>query len=378
MSFRAKYFNGYLTRAFEAEVSLEADSLSLSIEHPETLEEEHLLWNPAQISMLAAESDVMRTVLLYGSYPQQKLEIMSTEFRHNYNRHFEGKSAPLAHKGLEQLFSLAPSRILGIAAISLIVIGILYIFAVPPLVESIAMAVITPEQEQEMGKTILGSMTADDVPDNAASRTATRFYQSLHFRSEPYPIHINIVKSEVVNAFALPGGEIVVYTGILKQIKSADELAALLSHEASHVILRHTTRNLARSLAHYIMFSALIGDVSGLSAVLLNNANSIYQLGYSRSLEQQADENGFNLMRSSGRTAQGFVWLFKTLKKEEDNQQEGVKTISRYISTHPLTEDRIAWAQQHLNEHPFTGGKHSDSDRLFKQLKKEIAISEKE
>ena len=92
------------------------------------------------------------------------------------------------------------------------------------------------------------------------------------------PIRFTVVKSDEVNAFALPNGQIVVFTAILDDMKSSDELVALLGHEASHINNRHSTKMLCRNLAGYMIVSLLLSDVNGIMAVLADNAHQLHSL----------------------------------------------------------------------------------------------------
>ncbi|WP_446914219.1 M48 family metalloprotease, partial [Klebsiella pneumoniae] len=83
-----------------------------------------------------------------------------------------------------------------------------------------------------------------------------------------------------VNAFAVPGGFIVVHDAILDEMEHHEELAGLLGHEIGHVQLRHSTKAIARSLSYYMLLSLLFGDVSGIAAVIVDNASTLNNLEY--------------------------------------------------------------------------------------------------
>ena len=173
------------------------------------------------------------------------------------------------------------------------------------------------------------------------------------------------MKDKIVNAFALPGGKIIVYEGILRTMNDYKELTALLSHEFSHVELRHSTKNIFRSLSSYMLLSVLFGDASGVTAIVIQNANQLKQLGYSRSLEEEADKNGLKLMKARHIDPEGMEGLFRALKKEEGDAGD----IPEFLSTHPLTNERINYVRKDVAKHNYTTEEDGKLDSLWKEIK---------
>ncbi|MCK7559120.1 M48 family metallopeptidase [Chitinophaga sedimenti] len=110
------------------------------------------------------------------------------------------------------------------------------------------------------------------LPDK--TKLANDFFKQLKIKTA-YDIRITVVKDDQLNAFAVPGGHIVVYDKLIKQMKGPGELAALLSHEYSHVELRHTTKTMFRSMGTYVMLSLVFGDLTGVAGVVVENAHSL-------------------------------------------------------------------------------------------------------
>lgn len=181
-----------------------------------------------------------------------------------------------------------------------------------------------------------GSFTIDK------KRTAylNEFFQQLKFSSK-YQIQITVVKSDVVNAFAMPGGHIVVYDKILSGMKSYEQLAALLSHEFTHIENRHTLRNLFRQFSSRIFLALLVGNTDAVSSVLINNADNLKSLSYSRSLETESDENGARLLAERGIDCKGFADLFQLFKKETAGAEP-----PEFINSHPNLDKRIKNIQE--------------------------------
>jgi predicted Zn-dependent protease len=85
-----------------------------------------------------------------------------------------------------------------------------------------------------------------------------------HIPGNPYTFEVAVVKSEVVNAFALPGGYVVVFTALLQQAENAEEVAGVLSHELNHVLERHALQRIVKQLGLVTTVGIIIGDQQGL------------------------------------------------------------------------------------------------------------------
>lgn len=200
--------------------------------------------------------------------------------------------------------------------------------------------------------------------DTTGTKNLQAFADKIKLSSE-YPIRMTLVKSDLVNAFALPGGQVIVYSGMLKKISNAETLVALLAHESTHVNERHSLRSLLRSAANGILISIVFNDATGVSAALVSNAETLNGLYYSRSLETEADHKGMDLMISNGVDAKGMQQLMNLLKEEGD-----VPESLSFISTHPLTEKRINATETYINEHPRKISKRNDLEISFSELKR--------
>ena len=165
--------------------------------------------------------------------------------------------------------------------------------------------------------------------------------------SEQYPIQVTLVKSDMVNAYALPGGQIVIYSGLLNKIKTPEALAALLAHEGSHINERHSLKGLLRNAANGILISVLFSDASGISGAIVSNANNLNGLHYSRSLEAEADRKGCDLLRANGLDVRGMQQLMQVLEEIGDMPHS-----LAFLSTHPLTKERIKATQEYMEQYP--------------------------
>jgi beta-barrel assembly-enhancing protease len=137
-----------------------------------------------------------------------------------------------------------------------------------------------------------------------------------------------------------------------------------LSHEASHVIERHSLKSILRSAATGIIISAFLGDFSVLSTWAISKADEFKQLDYSRELETEADDEGYALMLKSHIDPHGMLRLLEVLKKESME----MPAMMKYLSTHPETDERI----KNIKNKSGLQSKYSQQDDLknsFSKLK---------
>ena len=102
-----------------------------------------------------------------------------------------------------------------------------------------------------------------------------------------------------INAFAAPGGQVVILRGLLEKTASPEQLAGVLAHELQHVYQRHTTRAILEQTATTFLLSAISGDLSGGLAWGLEGARTLGSLHYSRTHEREADIEGLRMMQAA-------------------------------------------------------------------------------
>lgn len=143
--------------------------------------------------------------------------------------------------------------------------------------------------------------------------------------------------TSVKNAFAFPGGTLVVYTGMIRLLDDEEEWLGLLAHESGHVFLRHGMRSIVRGSILGVGMSLMFGDVSGIGAVVMDNAGTLLRLKFGRREEAAADAYACGSLAAAGRSPEGLARLLRKLMALE--KQPG---WAAFLSTHPATRDRIA------------------------------------
>jgi len=156
------------------------------------------------------------------------------------------------------------------------------------------------------------------------------------FDNSQMSYEVIVIDAEMINAFAFPGGFVVVTSGLISNSENPEEIAAVLAHELTHVLQRHGMRKLVRQAGLGILISIVFGDVSALSQ-LMELSSHLDSLSFDRSQERQADEGGLKIMQAAGISPGHLASFFKKIK-ELDSATGDIPEIFR---THPLTDDRI-------------------------------------
>jgi beta-barrel assembly-enhancing protease len=163
-----------------------------------------------------------------------------------------------------------------------------------------------------------------------------------------------VVNSDVVNAFALPGGFVYVNRGVLERASNMSEVAGVLGHEIEHVVRRHSVKQMEQAQGANVgvgILCALTGVCqSGLAQAAIQVGGTAVFAKFSRTDEIQADEGGFNNVMRAGISPRGMYTFFQKLLAEE--HQSGGGNAAAWFSDHPGTEDRIADIQRMLNRVP--------------------------
>lgn len=194
---------------------------------------------------------------------------------------------------------------------------------------------ISPQVERQIGALTLAQIKAGTpfITSGAEAEALDAVARQLvGAHNEAYRFHL--ADDKLVNAFAVPGGDIVVHRGLLRATRSADELAGVLAHEIQHVALRHSLKGMIRSAGLGLLVAALIGDPGATLAG--QAADRLLTLKFSRDAEREADDHGFSLLVARGIDPKGMVDFFATLAK----QQNGAPP--ELLSTHPASAERQA------------------------------------
>jgi beta-barrel assembly-enhancing protease len=204
-----------------------------------------------------------------------------------------------------------------------------------PLVSRPLANAIPPSVEARIGDSIaevlIGRQETCENPDgeNALDTLVERVLAGVE---APVDISVEVVKSPMVNAIALPGGRIIIFAGLIAKVEGSDEVSGVLAHEIGHIVHRHSMQALVRHFALSMVVTAFTGNdwkIGGAAQFLIQNA-------YSREAEAEADDTGVAILDRAGLRADGLAAFFGRLQKDHDDSH------LRYIGTHPPLADRQA------------------------------------
>lgn len=240
---------------------------------------------------------------------------------------------------------------------------LLYFLLVPWMAEKMA-SQVSVKTEEDFGDAVYAGMRLEEQEDTAASFALNHFFAAMNVHTA-YNIRVTVIKGETVNAFALPGGRIVVYTALLAAMETYPELAALLAHEFTHVNNRHSTKAIFRKLGSKIFISLLLGKFGSVTSVLIDQADNLKSLTYSRSLEKEADMDGLELLKARKIDTNGFADLFQHLKASSPSS-----SLPEFLGSHPDMDKRIEYIQAAAAGAVIT--ENTELRTIFEKLKQTI------
>ncbi|MBX3301470.1 MAG: M48 family metallopeptidase [Nitrospira sp.] len=244
----------------------------------------------------------------------------------------------------------------GIAGGSLLALTLGLWFGNDVLVE-LAVDRIPIEWEQKLGESAYRDfltqheVAKDGPPVDAVTEMTHRLVSQIP--DNPYTFEITVVKSDVVNAFALPGGYIVVFTGLMKEAERLEEVAGVLAHELNHVLQRHGLERIVKQLGFIAVVSIVFGNQQGLGQMMKQLGVELMTLRFGRAQETEADLTGLQLLHRAKIDPSGMITFFERLAEKDEGRVE-------WLSTHPMSsaraerlKDRLAGMPEQSLE-PFT------------------------
>lgn len=156
---------------------------------------------------------------------------------------------------------------------------------------------------------------------------------------KPSPFKVVVYDWSLMNAFAVPGDQIVVTKGLIDKAQSADEVAGVLAHEMGHGIEMHPETGIIRAIGLAAAVELMLGGSSG---ALANAGLLLAQLGYTRAAEREADQQALKLLREAAISSEGLEAFFKRiteLEKDDTGLDSAVKKFN-ILRSHPPTEER--------------------------------------
>lgn len=229
------------------------------------------------------------------------------------------------------------SRIAIAAAGAVLFAAAFYFWGIPAVTEAAA-SYVPVSWEERLGSTVVAQLAPEEKQCRDAERTQLleQILAALLAPQppSPYQFTVTVVEDATANAFALPGGRIVLYHGLLLKAQSAGELAGVLAHEIEHIRQRHSLKALFRELSLRALLAILTG--SGTNPAL-EAAGAVGSLRYQRADEEAADAEGMKMVQAAQIDPLGIVRLMGRLDEDAAAAPAGFE----YLSSHPLTQNRV-------------------------------------
>lgn len=195
--------------------------------------------------------------------------------------------------------------------------------------------------DEQIGEMAIQSLVPEQRldADHPATLLAREIVQQLqpHAAIPEMNFRVLVVASDEVNAFALPGGQMVIYTGLLKKAKSPEQIAGVIAHEISHATLRHGLQGVSQSLGIVAAVQFLVGDLGGLVSIGSQLAQKSILTSYSRTAETEADLEGARMLHEAGIDPVAMTEFFTLLEAEVGD----IPDVAAWISTHPQHAQRV-------------------------------------
>lgn len=290
-----------------------------------------LRWPWDQISILAPEQKGLPAILGSTTSPAARLHLSAADF-----------IAIKDYLPQPSLISRIHDKAWRWAAILTAVIALIVtaVYMAAPPIAVIAADYVPERWVRSLGLELRAILLADhDICTEATGIAAMdKIIASFSSNLDPAPkITAMIVQEKNVNAFVLPGGLIVINSGLITYAGDADEVAGVVAHEIGHIIERHSTRNLIRIAGWSLVFLPLFRDLNTatLTALLLS-------LNYSVDQEREADRVGVALILGADGDPHGLKDMFARILADEGKAPE----FFSYFATHPPLSERIAAIDQ--------------------------------
>ena len=262
-------------------------------------------------------------------------------------------------------------RLVGWSLAAVTSVALIVFVLVPVMADQLA-AFLPPSGEKALGDTTFEQIRSaldetglDGVPvcespegSAALAKLEARLVENIDL---PYPLTVRVLDHSMVNAFALPGGYVVFFDGLLKVAQAPDEIAGVFAHEIGHVVARDPSRTALRSAGSIGVLGLLFGDFAG-GAVVLFLAERVIQANYSQEAEMNADIFASDALEKAGISPLGLARIFERFKALGGNKP----TLFDHFMAHPDLVSRIERAQADVTD---GGATPSLTDAEWRALK---------
>jgi beta-barrel assembly-enhancing protease len=214
-------------------------------------------------------------------------------------------------------------------------------------------AQVPPEWEQKVGEEEIAELKGEGVlldDSNRVARLTSLVTPLLRVVPGGTGFKFQIMKDDVPNAFALPGGYIVVNSGLL-EIADNNELVGVIAHESAHITQKHHARKIISAAGPFLICGIFLHSRSGLLNLLGEGSELMLTQGFSQEYETEADEVGWNYLVKADIDPRGMIGIFRKFKAEEAKERRADQ-MPQAFQSHPALDKRIARLEKKWEELP--------------------------
>lgn len=348
----AAFFDGETARRWAARIAPSQDGLTLIIEREDA---PRLIWSLDRLRALADQSDKTRLTLTQlaeteDETPRDPARLIVTD--PDAIAWFLRTRPGLMRRDVRAGTFRKVALWLGGASAAVV----LMLFVILPGLSDFLADNLPVETEVAFGKSVMAQIEWIVSDEDGTDLTCTNEKglaaldamkaRLIGDRDIGYDLDLSVFDHEMVNAFAAPGGQIVIFRGLIDEAESAEEVAAVLGHEIGHVVARDPTRLTLRSVGSAGILSVVLGDVTG-GTVIAAAGDHLLQTSYTRDAEAAADVFALGLMNDANIDTGPMAGFFDRIAKMTD-------ILPEYLSSHPLSAGRAEAARANAETHEDT------------------------
>lgn len=351
MMIQARYCDGIRPLNHPATLSCTEAGIEIAVDLHESLPGQvspPILWPFKDVRLVEAGAEVTLHHLVNGYDSGAQLRLEAEAFR-------KGFGPVLSQFGKGQSGEI-PTRKIALWSGAAIASVLFLVFIGVPKAAQVLAPLVPFTWEERLGKAVepqilplFGNGKAPTFcgkPDGAGRAALDTMVIKLARHAElPGGLRVDIVNSPIVNAFALPGGRILLFRPVVQQANNPDEVAGVLAHEMGHVKNRDSMKAFIQDGALSLLVGLVTGDVTG-GASLTLFGKFLLNATYSREAEREADQASVALMRAAGADSGAINLFFARMRLLEGRTSKDGALAMRVFGSHPITEERIQAVDQ--------------------------------
>ena len=324
-TWKALYFDGRTPTHRNVDVQTERQGVRIEFEAGSTR-----IWRYEDFSVRQDRSQGPLR-LEYGEFPPEILEIADPEFGEVLGKRLPKKSLFLS---------------VGFAMLAVLLVPAIIYWGIP-LASGWFAYFIPVSIEKQVGQYVIDEVFPSRIvcKTDAGEQALEKLVSRLVPPDSEYVFQVEVVDSGLVNAIAFPGGNILIFRGLLEKSPSADAVAGVLAHEMQHVFQRHGTENLLNQVALSGLFKLLTVEANAIAETLFAGVRTLSLLKYTRELETEADALALQLLYQAGVDPVEMLAMFQVLKNHSSSLPES-------ISTHPDMSSRMEKLEIIIDQKP--------------------------